>query len=540
MATWGLRDRGVKRANFTVLTATAMPAALTEMGFINHCERDSALLGNAGERQRIAEAQARAVAEYLGADVPPPGPAVGVLRGVVFEDVGVGLEDTSIRLAGARVRVEETGDVVQSAAETAGWSFELEPGEYTVRVTLDGFDAGERRCPVTAGADAWCSVGLRAAGNPPPGPDAATQPPDAGDADAALGHDFERLLPPLDTGLDPDAVSADGAVLGDGGLGFEATVTQSTSGDSGCTVSPGGAAPWWLALLLLPFAFRRPRVIAALALLCGTAGAHVPDVDPNGVATVRGEVHPELRPTGERVLIRGAFAAPRLAPDGRHVALPARDLGSLYVARVANGALQRLATGRRVGLAPRWHDDGRALAFRAPGQSPTAVPLLARTLDGSDVLPEAPAHGVRAWVADDVVYAWRDGTLSTLSPPGDRYFHVRVAPDGAHVVFWGLRTGLHLVRLSGDRRFELGSGGHPSFDPTGQWLVFERTEDEGAQLVSGDLFLLDLRHPDDAPVALTQTPDRIELAPSIAAGKLVFIAGDSIVVADLPLPTNTR
>jgi N-acetylmuramoyl-L-alanine amidase len=174
VAEWGLRDRGVKREDFSVLVNTSMPAALTEMAFINRCDPDAALLGNADARQRIAAAHARAITGQLGVDAPPA-QNTGTLRGVVFEDRGAGLDDTSARLGGARVVV--TGAEARSAADTGAWTFQIAPGDQRVTVSLAGFREGSRTCLVQAGAETWCSVGLvRNPEVPPEDPDVGVPP----------------------------------------------------------------------------------------------------------------------------------------------------------------------------------------------------------------------------------------------------------------------------------------------------------------------------------------------------------------------------
>ncbi|MEQ9645648.1 MAG: N-acetylmuramoyl-L-alanine amidase, partial [Sandaracinaceae bacterium] len=151
---WGLRDRGLKRANFTVLTATRMPAALTEIAFTNRCDPDAMLLRDPTSRMAMAQAHANAVLRTLDRE---PGMS-GTLTGVVFEDVGVGLEDTTRRLGGATVTA---GEMTQtSAADTGAWSFTLPPGTYTVQVSLDGWRSAERSCDVTPRGTTWCSVGV--------------------------------------------------------------------------------------------------------------------------------------------------------------------------------------------------------------------------------------------------------------------------------------------------------------------------------------------------------------------------------------------
>lgn len=563
---WGLRDRGVKSENFTVLTATSMPAALAEMGFINRCDPDAALLGDGGARQRMAQAMAEAVTSHLGVDPPDPQPGNdrGTLIGVVFADQGVGLEDPSVRLGGAQVRVQQTGDTTRSADGTGGWEFSLPPGEYTVRATLDGYVPAERTCAVAANQQAWCSVGLqRDAPDPPPPADMAPPPPPPEDAgvgpvvDAAPPR-VDAAPPGADVGPLPRPDARPPAPPRDGGVGglFDRGVAPSplgaeqeedvavskASGDGGCTLTPAGrASPAALVLLLLPLLLlRRRRGAAALILVAAlplTARAHVPDVPAGGVELAPDtEALPLVAAGPERILARGDFAAPLLSPDAAHVAVPARDLATLMVVPLAGGSPRALVEGPRVGHRPLWQDTD-TLAFRTPGQSALAVPLRARTLDGAEVAPKLTAPGFHLRLTpDDQVELRQRGVAYRISPPGDRYVTAVAGPTGDHVVLWGLRTGLTVYRVADGKTTPLGPGGHPAFDPTGRWLVFERTTDEGGQLTGGDLLLCDL-HDADLPLrALTRSADRIELAPSLAGRTLVFLAGDALIAVELDLP----
>lgn len=168
VGTWGLRDRGLKTARFTVLVRTSMPASLSEMGFINNCGTDAVKLGSPAQRQTIAEAHYRAILTHLGRSAPTPSPtptptptpSTGRIRGVIFEDVGAGLEDTSRRLDGARVTV---GGSAATTDATGNFSFDVAPGDTTVRAELSGFTTSTRTCTVSAGGETWCSVGLRRA-----------------------------------------------------------------------------------------------------------------------------------------------------------------------------------------------------------------------------------------------------------------------------------------------------------------------------------------------------------------------------------------
>jgi N-acetylmuramoyl-L-alanine amidase len=59
-----LQDRGVKQAPFVVLTGATMPSVLVEVGFLSHPE-ESRLLATAAHQQRLAEAIARGIEDFL-------------------------------------------------------------------------------------------------------------------------------------------------------------------------------------------------------------------------------------------------------------------------------------------------------------------------------------------------------------------------------------------------------------------------------------------------------------------------------------------
>jgi N-acetylmuramoyl-L-alanine amidase len=60
----GLPDRGRKQANFHVLRESAMPAVLTENGFIDHAA-DAQLMKQTAWRERVAAAHVRGLAEIF-------------------------------------------------------------------------------------------------------------------------------------------------------------------------------------------------------------------------------------------------------------------------------------------------------------------------------------------------------------------------------------------------------------------------------------------------------------------------------------------
>ena len=67
MSSSGMKSRGVKTANYTVITHNLMPSALVELGFITS-SKDVALLRNGTSRQKMAEGVAEGIAQYVKAN----------------------------------------------------------------------------------------------------------------------------------------------------------------------------------------------------------------------------------------------------------------------------------------------------------------------------------------------------------------------------------------------------------------------------------------------------------------------------------------
>jgi N-acetylmuramoyl-L-alanine amidase len=60
-----MRDRGVRQGGYVVLRSSKVPAALVEVGFLTNPATEK-MLADAKWRERIAQALAKAVAQWLG------------------------------------------------------------------------------------------------------------------------------------------------------------------------------------------------------------------------------------------------------------------------------------------------------------------------------------------------------------------------------------------------------------------------------------------------------------------------------------------
>ncbi len=169
---WPLRNRNRKQANFHVVRETKMPATLTELAFMDTCSPDvNSYLSVASKRTSAAKAHLYGLQAALGltqggggtvgdggGGSTTPGTTAGKAAGVLFEDVGVGVNDMSRRLAGAKITLN--GKSVTTDA-SGNWSFEgLSAGTYTLTGAASGYNSATKSCAVTAGGTAWCSFGL--------------------------------------------------------------------------------------------------------------------------------------------------------------------------------------------------------------------------------------------------------------------------------------------------------------------------------------------------------------------------------------------
>ncbi len=471
IATWSLRNRGGKTANFSVLRNTSMPASLSELGFINNCNVDVTYLSSPTERDRAAEAHLRAITRHLGMQPPPTD---GRLLGVAFEDTGRGTNDTSIRLPNASATIVET-----SATDTADglglWEFTVPPGNYTVRLEVAGYLTKSTQCAVVAGTDNWCSFGLFKDPNAVDAgqPDMAGMVPDAGEPDVPASPDAG----PIDLGSAPDEGSVDtvpapdsGLIVIDPGVDEDAGPAsgdgvQTVGGGCGCQTerqSKQGTG-WLLSLMIVGGLMlrRKPRWFPLMVLLALPMTA-------------------DASPDVARKIAKGT--APVISPDGRHVLISRAKLDRLEVIG-PDRTRQVLTEGRGVGLRPQWTQH-KTILIR-PAKKPFAAKELTEVALNGERIGPAPQQ-IRQQA--DAVF-WQDKRISAEDV---RAFAPMVSGDRQFVVFETMSHGMFLVRLRDNKTFALGRGSAGNFSPDSKLLIFERTQDDGHQVVASGLFMVEL------------------------------------------------
>jgi MYXO-CTERM domain-containing protein len=140
---------------------------------------------------RLADLRAIASGVEPGPDPDPePAPTTGTVQGVVWDlavtDSAAASADVGARLPEAILTVVGEGESTTAREGDAYWSFDLAPGFYEIAASLDGYATATREVQVTAGGEAWASIGLS------PTSDAVTLTVSVYDADqgpdAALEH----------------------------------------------------------------------------------------------------------------------------------------------------------------------------------------------------------------------------------------------------------------------------------------------------------------------------------------------------------------
>lgn len=243
----------------------------------------------------------------------------------------------------------------------------------------------------------------------------------------------------------------------------------------------------------------RPSIVLVLVLAATLGGASAAHAD---------------RLVDVRQVVRGDYLAPRLAPDGRSLLVTGPQLRGLFVAPISGASVRRVTDADEAGVDARWSADG-AIAYRALVAG-TRRDLAVDTATNRTRTLVAPAPV--AFTRNDRMYVERAGQLREVGT-GDRFFGAVVSPDGDHVVFQGLVTGLHLYRRSTGTLRHIGPGTAPAWSPDGTLLAFEVTEDDGHSIVASELYLYDVAG--DRVTPLTATDRVIERHPSFGPDRTI-------------------
>lgn len=182
----------------------------------------------------------------------------------------------------------------------------------------------------------------------------------------------------------------------------------------------------------------------------------------------------------------GGYMAPRFAPDGAALLVSGPKLRGLYLTALAGGVRQ-LTGDAGAGVDARFIDGG-AIVYTAT----TSGVRRELVIEPGGAIRAAAATQPVAFTRDDRMYAIGPSGLLVRVGSGDRFFGAVLAPDGDRVAFLGLTTGIYVYTRSTGALVHVGRGTAPAWSPDSKRLVFERTEDDGHDIVASDLYVYDL------------------------------------------------
>ena len=222
----------------------------------------------------------------------------------------------------------------------------------------------------------------------------------------------------------------------------------------------------------------------------------------------------------------GPSTDPAWSLDGRSISFSGPGHRGLSLVSLA-GELQRLASPEALsGFRHRWLDQPPRILLPARGTQ------AARVLETDGSLLDARYQPLVRAQRDDIWLATSEGSLR-LTQGEDRFFDPQLSPDGRWLAFVGLASGLHVMDLQRDMLHHLGPGGRPAWSPDSAWLVFERTQDDGARLTAADLWAWSVQG--RSALALSSSDDAQERHPAVSPDgtMLAFVRDGAIWVGAL-------
>lgn len=199
------------------------------------------------------------------------------------------------------------------------------------------------------------------------------------------------------------------------------------------------------------------------------------------------------------------FYAPKFSPDGMRLLVTGARMHGLSELVIADGKSKLLVDEERIGVKASYTSDGK-VSFRAKRAG--SIRSLVLTSAGTE--EEVSVAPPKAFMHRDHIYLRTPVGMHRLSS-GDRFYGPTLSPDGSKLAYTGLATGVHVYDLVTGTKTLVGPGTAPTWSPDSQTLAYERTEDDGHNIVASDIWLWDAR---SGSRALTTTDDRHERHPA--------------------------
>ncbi len=219
---------------------------------------------------------------------------------------------------------------------------------------------------------------------------------------------------------------------------------------------------------------------------------------------------------GESRAITGKedFISPRWSLDGLDILVTGAKYKGLYLVAADGSSIRQLSDEDGIGYDVKWSLDGTKLIVTKEGET-RVFDLTGQELNIDEI--DAMNLAELVYARDDNIYLRDPETGNEVALTGkeaDAYYNPELSPDGTHVVYEGLTTGIHIQNLETGETISVGTGNHPQWLSDGKGIIYDVTQDDGERLISGDIYFA---YTDGSGVInLTMTPDLIETNPRIS------------------------
>lgn len=255
-----------------------------------------------------------------------------------------------------------------------------------------------------------------------------------------------------------------------------------------------------------------------------------PDETVNNQPDTNSEkIPPYLLANKRSVTPREDFINPIWSPDGLDILVTKSKYRGLYLVSVTGGGMRQLSDGMGDGYAVSWSLNGSKIIIDKDGNKKIL------DLSGEEITDdvETPEEMAYSDGADIIIRNPENGEELKITDGGDSYYDPSLSPGGSKVAYEGLTTGLKIKDMETGEVTDIGQGSNAQWTPDGEGLVYQYTQDDGHQIISGDIYYADVNTGE--VFNITDTPDIIELNPRISPdGRYIIYEVDGqIFIADL-------
>jgi hypothetical protein len=135
-----------------------------------------------------------------------------------------------------------------------------------------------------------------------------------------------------------------------------------------------------------------------------------------------------------------------------------------------------------------------------------------------DAPSEQAQTGPPIYAKGGVVYrqegAVRSEADTVVMADMDQYFQAMVSPDETKIAYIGLESGIIIKDLQNEEDVFIGQGTDICWLPDSSGIIYNYTQDDGEQIIDGDLFFADAGG--STIENITNTPDTIERHPNLS------------------------